>query len=103
MAEEFPEIIEFSRSQKRINEFEKTLLIPHGVGSIDSFFYAVCYAIRYAKVKKNRPIIEPIYNRCDKFQSEIEPKLYEKVLNMKEKLQLKLNYRRFEEQCFELN
>ena len=55
LVEELPEIMEFSGLQKRINEFEKTLLIPHGVGSIDSFFDAVCYAIRYAKVK-NRPM-----------------------------------------------
>ena len=71
------------------------MLILHGVGSIYSFFYAVSYPIRYAKVEKT--------DRCDEFQSEIEPKLYEKLLNLEEKLQSKLDHRRFEEQCFELN
>ena len=52
LVDKLPEIIEFSGSQKRINEFEKKLLIPHGVGCIDSFFYAVCFAVRYAKVEK---------------------------------------------------
>ena len=49
LVDEFPEIIEFSGSQKIINEFEKTLLIPHGVGSIDSFFmqFAMqCFMLR---------------------------------------------------------
>ena len=47
LEEELPEVNDFAGSHKRIDDFEKTLVIPHGAGSIDSF-YAVFHVIRYA-------------------------------------------------------
>ena len=44
LAEELPETVTFCGQEKRVIDFEKSLLIPHGVGSIDSFSYAICYA-----------------------------------------------------------
>ena len=78
-----------------MRDFEKSLGIPHGVGSIDSFFYAICYAIRYEKTEK--------LDQCNNFQDDIGAELYEKLLGLKERLQLKLDHHRFEEQCFEIN
>ena len=40
-------------------------------------------------------------DQCNNFQDEIGTELYEKLLGLMEKLQLKLDYDRFEEQCFE--
>ena len=52
LAEELPETVTFCGQEKRVSNFEKGLVIPHGVGSIDSFFNAICYAIRYKKKQK---------------------------------------------------
>ena len=54
----------------------------------------MCYAISYEK--KTEKI-----DQCNNFQDEIGTKLHEKLLGLKERLQLKLDYDRFEEQCFE--
>ena len=38
--------------KKEIDNLKETLLIPNGKDSIDFLFYALCYAVRYKKVKK---------------------------------------------------
>ena len=88
LAEKLPEITTFCSSEKRLSNFEKRLLISHGVGSIDSFFYAVCYAIRYEKTIK--------VDQCRNFKGEVGVEVYEKCLGLKGKLQLKLHHHRFE-------
>ena len=95
LAEELPETVTFCGQEKRVNDFEKSLIIPRGVGSIDSFFYAICYAIRYEKTVK--------VDQYNNFQDKIETELYEKLLGLKERLQLKLDHHRFEERCFDIN
>ena len=72
------------------------MITPHGVGSIDSFLYAICYAISYEKKTEK-------VDQCNNFQDEIGTELYEKLLGLKESLQLKLDHHRFEEQCFDIN
>ena len=89
LAEELPETVTFCGQEKRVIDFEKSLLIPHGVGSIDSFSYAICYARSYEKTEK--------VDQCNNFQDEIGTELYKK------RLQLKLGHHRFEEQCFDIN
>ena len=42
-------------------------------------------------------------DQCDNFQKEIGTELYEKLLGLSGKLQLKLDHDRFEGQCFEVN
>ena len=42
-------------------------------------------------------------DQCNSFQDEIVIELYEKLLGLKERFQLKLDLHRFEEQCFEIN
>ena len=95
LAEELPETVTFCGQEKRVNDFEKSLIIPRGVGSIDSFFYAICYAIRYEKTVK--------VDQYNNFQDKIGTELYEKLLGLKERLQLKLDHHRFEERCFDIN
>ena len=42
-------------------------------------------------------------DQCNNFQDKIGTELYEKLLGLKERLQLKLENHRFEEQCFDIN
>ena len=42
-------------------------------------------------------------DQCNNFQVEIGTELHEKLLCLKERLQLKLDHYRFEEQCFDIN
>ena len=95
LAEEFPETVTFCGQEKRVSDLEKSLVIPQGVGSIDSFCYANCSAIRYKKQEK--------VDQCNSFQDEIGTELYENLLGLKERLQLKLDHHRFEEPCFDIN
>ena len=44
--EELPETVTICSQEKRVSDFEKSLIIPHCVGSIDAFFCAICHAIR---------------------------------------------------------
>ena len=89
LAEELPETATFGGQEKRVIDFEKSLVVPHGVGSIDSFSYAICYARSYEKTEK--------VNQCNNFQDEIGAELYEKLLGLKKRLQLRLDHHRFEE------
>ena len=41
-------------------------------------------------------------DQCNNFQVEIGTELHEKLLCLKERLQLKLDHYRFEEQCFDI-
>ena len=40
-------IVEFKDSAKKVDDFESTLLIPHGFENINSFYYALLYVFRY--------------------------------------------------------
>ena len=70
-------------------------VIHHGVGSIGSFFYEICYAILYEKTEK--------VDQYNNFQDEIGTELYKKLLGLKESYRLKLDDHRFEKQCFDIN
>ena len=41
------EVTEFKDSKKKVEEFNKTLINPPGDETVDSFFYAILYAIKY--------------------------------------------------------
>ena len=90
LAEELPETVTFCGQEKRVIDFEKSLLIPRWVvGSIDSFSFAICYARSYEKTEK--------VDQRNNFQNEIGTELYKKLLGFKKRLQLKLDHHRFEE------
>ena len=63
-----------------MSDFGKRLVISHGVGSIDSFFYAVCCAIHHEKTEK--------VDQYDNFQNKIGTDLYKKLLGLKGNLHL---------------
>ena len=91
LAEELLETVTFCGQEKRVSYF----VIHHGVGSIGSFFYEICYAVLYEKTEK--------VDQYNNFQDEIGTELYEKLLGLKESYRLKLDHHRFEKQCFDIN
>ena len=42
-------------SKKKVEEFNKTLINPQGDENVDSFFYAILYAITYTLTEKFDP------------------------------------------------
>ena len=52
-AEVCNEVTEFNDSKKKVEEFNKTLINPQGDENVDSFFYAILYAIRYTLTEKS--------------------------------------------------
>ena len=49
------EVTDFKDSKKQVEEFNKTLINPQGDENVDSFFYAILYAIRYNLTEKFDP------------------------------------------------
>ena len=45
-------IYKFKHSGKKVENFKSTFLIPQGFKNIDSFYYALLYAIRYQSKNK---------------------------------------------------
>ena len=76
-----------------MSDFEKRLVISHGVGSIDSFIMQ--FVMQFIMEKQK-------VDQYDNFQNEIGADLYEKLLGLKGNPHLKLDNDRFEEQCFEI-
>ena len=85
--------------KKKVEDFKHTLLIPGGFENIDSFYYALLYAIRYQlKNKKNR------CQNDNELKKDIDKdKLYDALCTIKEKLRLDLDIVNFENQCFSVN
>lgn len=50
--EEVSDTDNFSNSKEKIEEFNKTLEIPHGEENFDSLLYAIFYSIRFEATKK---------------------------------------------------
>ena len=46
---------ELKDSKKKVEEFNKTLINPQGDENVDSFFYAILYAITYTLTEKFDP------------------------------------------------
>ena len=90
------QIDEFRDSDKRIEEFKCTLFCSHGLENLDSFYYAILYAIRYQFQNKK--------DECqndDQMKQDIEnDNLYNTLLNLKENLRLDLDIQYFENQCY---
>ena len=79
-------IDEFKDSAKKVEDFKRTLLIPQGFENIDSFYYAILYAIR-CQLKNTK--IE--CQNDDELKKDIDnDKLYDNLSAAKEKLRLDL-------------
>ena len=90
-------IVEFKDSAKKLDDFESTLLIPHGFENIDSFYYAFfTYLDIMWKIKNNECVNE------DELKKDlVNDELYDKLLVVKEKL--RPDIQNFENQCFSVN
>ena len=85
-------IDEFKESAKKVEDFKRTLLMPQGFENIDSFYYAILYAIRHQ------------LNDDDELKKDINnDKLYDALLAAKDKLRLDLDIQNFENQYFSVN
>ena len=49
--------VNFLNANKKIKDFNETLMITHGKEIDDSLFYAICYAIRFKKNQKGREML----------------------------------------------
>ena len=86
---------DYDPSDKIIEDFKHTLLIPQGFENINSFYYVILYAVRYQLKKKK---IE--CQNDDEMKKDIDN---DAISAAKEKLRLDLHIRNFENQCFSVN
>ena len=88
------EIDVFERSNETLNKFGESLLIPHGLDSVDSLFHSICFAVSFLKSVKS-------------YWCEIEEALcsdvHSQLCDEKDFLQLDLDYQKFQKQCFRIN
>ena len=88
-------IDEFKDSAKKVDDFKSTLLIPHGLENIDSFYFALTFAICYQfENKKDECSIDELKNDIENHQ------LYDVFFSTKDNLRLDLDIQNFESQCF---
>ena len=92
------QIDQFRNYAKRIEEFKRALLCVHGLVYLDSFYYAILYAICYQFENKK--------DKCqndDQLKQDIEnDKLCNTLSNLKENLRLDLDIQNFENSVNEL-
>ena len=91
------DIDEFKDVKQYIEKFRGSLIIPHGKDSLDSLFYAVCYATRYEKLKKMDKCLNA------ELRKDLPKDLFAQSNAMKTDLVLDLDYQHFEKQCFLIN
>ena len=96
--EEEEEINEFPNFKTKVKAFKDSLLNPHGLENLDSFFYSIVYAIRNKRIDKVDPV-----NSDDEFQEDIGLALSHDLFQIKSLLRLDLDLLNFENQCFKIN
>ena len=77
--------------------FKETLINPHGLENLDSFFYSILYAIRYKLTEKKDLIDE------EKLKEDVGLALFHDLFEIKSLLRLDLDTLNFENQCFKIN
>ena len=91
------EIDNFKDYKSKIENFVKTLVNPQGLNNVDSFFYAILFAIRYQLSGK----VEP----CDDEQLKIDigAEIFGEIYPLKSLMKLNLDILHFENQCLKIN
>ena len=89
---------EFKDSKKEVEEFSKTLINPQGDENIDSYFYAILYAIRYTLTEKS----DPCENDYE-LQNDIKLDGIPEIFLLKENMRLDLDILTFENRCHPIN
>ena len=81
----------------KIQEFKDTFVISNGKGDKNSFFYFICYAIRYIRANK--------FEKCgnEELESDLPECFFKKLSLLRKKLVLDLNYQILEKQCYLTN
>ena len=79
-------VSEFKDSKKTVEEFNKTLINPQGDENVDSFFYAILYAIRYTLTEKSDPC-----ENDNKLQNDIKLDGISEIFLLKENMRLDLD------------
>ena len=95
--EEEEEINEFSNFQAKIKLFKESLINPHGLENLDSFFYSILYAIRHKLIGKTDCIDE------EDLKEDVGLALFHDLFEIKSLLRLDLDVLNFENQCFKIN
>ena len=91
-------IDEFKDSKKKVDEFKKSLINPQGNKNVDSFFYAILYAIRYSLTEKSEPI-----ENDDELKSDVKLDRISEIVLLKEKIRLDFDMFNFENKCHQIN
>ena len=81
----------------KVKVFKETLINPHGLENLDSFFYSILYAIRYKLTEKKDLIDE------EKLKEDVGLALFHDLFEIKSLLRLDLDTLNFENQCFKIN
>ena len=91
------EIDNFKDYKSKIENFVKTLVNAQGLNNVDSFFYAILFAIRYQLSGK----VEP----CDDEQLKIDigAEIFDEIYPLKSLMKLNLDILHFENQCSKIN
>ena len=97
--EEQEELNEFPKFETKVKLFRESLINPHGLENLDSFFYAILYAIRF-KLTGKVDFVE----QEDSLKQDVGIALSDDLFEIKSLLRLdgqdNLN---FENQCFQIN
>ena len=89
---------EFKDSKKEVEEFSKTLINPQGDENIDSYFYAILYAIRYTLTEKSDPC-----ENDNELQNDIKLDGISEIFLLKENMRLDLDILTFGNQFYQIN
>ena len=81
----------------KVKVFKETLINPHGLENLDSFFYSILFAVRYKLTEKKDLIDE------EKLKEDVGLALFHDLFEIKSLLRLDLDRLNFENQCFKIN
>ena len=97
--EDEPTWHEFSNSKAKVKLFKESLISPHGIENLDSFFYSILYAIRHQFTQK----VDFLQDE-DILKQDVGLALSEDLFEIKNSLRLDgQDVLNFENQCFRVN
>ena len=91
-------IDEFKDSKKKVDKFKKILINPQGSKNVDTFFYAILYAIRYSLTEKSEPC-----ENDGELKNDTKLDGISEIFLLKEKMRFDLDILNFENQCHQIN
>ena len=102
--EEEPTWHDFSNYKAKVKLFKESLICPHGLGHLDSFFYSILYAIRHQFTGKVDFLQVDFLPDDDNLKRDVGFALSEDLFEIKNSLRLDgQDVLNFENQCFQVN